>query len=373
MAKLSYTELKSAIASIVTASNVSNASFSETRNNIVGLLDKIGKIYTLDTEYATDKLYFMDGEFLSYGKTIEEWNQDLILPDSYSASGSNALAPNDPTYRPVFYSYTLGKRVIKTTIRNNNIERAVHNVDEFARVVAMNYKRLEDSMFAMKYEIKREILAELIGLCAGEMDYSSATAVASISTSTAVGTIIKNSTTNIGILVKKYVSGTKDWATQVADGNVIELFLVEELAHPVDTSTGEAFIEKVKADVEKALDLNEGNSLNGNSLGATEGLVLILRQGIIPNVEVQTLAGAFQKDELAIPCEVHVVKDFGSANAKYWGILMDKRGAMLHETYNATRENFNGEGDFLNVFRHFEATPTISRNTFVKVYCDPAS
>ena len=44
----------------------------------------------------------------------------------------------------------------------------------------------------------------------------------------------------------------------------------------------------------------------------------------------------------------------------------------LHPTYNATRENPNGDGDFLNVFKHTENTAYISRNTFLKVYKNPA-
>lgn len=368
MAKLSYAELKSVIASVVTEAKISNASFVETRNNVVGLLDKIGKIYTLDTSYAVDKLNFMDGEFLGEGKTIEEYQEDLTLPSGYDSTGANALAPNDPTYRPVFYSYTLGRDKIKTTIRNNNIERAVNNQGQFESIVAMQLKRLEDSYFAVKYQLKREMLAKLIDLCEGEMDYSSATAVASISSSTAVGTIIKNGTTNIGILVKAYSSGTKDWATQTANGCIVELHLVEELDVPVDSTSGEDFLVAVKKDVEKARDLSEGNSLNGNSLGAYEGLVLIVKQGIMPEIDTKTLAGAFHLEKVAIPVEVVVVKDFASNNTDVFAILMDNRGAKLHDTYYALRENFNGDGDFLNLFRHYEMTATISRNTFVKVY-----
>ena len=102
--KLSIEELKTILASVVTASKVSLNSFNVTRDNVVGLLDKIGKIYTLDTVFSIDKLARFDGEYLSYGKTIEEWYQDLILPQDYDATGANNMAPNDPTYRPVFYS-----------------------------------------------------------------------------------------------------------------------------------------------------------------------------------------------------------------------------------------------------------------------------
>ena len=41
MAKLSMEELKSYVASVVTQAKLSNSSFSVTRDNIVGLVDKI--------------------------------------------------------------------------------------------------------------------------------------------------------------------------------------------------------------------------------------------------------------------------------------------------------------------------------------------
>lgn len=97
MAKLSYTQLKDYVASVVTKAKLSNASFLETRDNIVGLLDKIGAIITLDTNYQIDKLGLFEGEYLSFGKTIEEWQEDLIMPQDFDATGANALAPNDPT------------------------------------------------------------------------------------------------------------------------------------------------------------------------------------------------------------------------------------------------------------------------------------
>ena len=132
MAKLSYEELKTYVNGVVTEANLSNDTFVETRNNVVGLLDKVGKIVTLDTDYQNDKLNMFDGQYLSFGKIIEEWAQDLIMPTAHDPNGSGALSPSNPTYRPVYYSYSVGKNKVKTTIRNNDIERAVHfNAENF--------------------------------------------------------------------------------------------------------------------------------------------------------------------------------------------------------------------------------------------------
>ena len=117
--------------------------------------------------------------------------------------------------------------------------------------------------------------------------------------------------------------------------------------------------------MEKAGDLSEGNSINGNSLGATEGLVLLVKQSVIPSLEVDTWAGAFQAQMVSLPAEVVVVKDFGSCDDKVYAMLVDRRGMRLHPTFNGTFENLNGEGAFLNIFRHTEDTAFLSRNVFV--------
>lgn len=369
MAKLSLPELNAFVANIVTQLKISNDNFSVTRENIVGLVDKIGKIVTIDTFYNIDKLSMFDGEYLSFGKTIEEWQADLIMPQAFDATGANTLAPHVSTFRPNFYSYTLGRKVIAQTLRNNDIERAVHFEEQLASITAMLVKRLGDSMSAYRYEVKREMLGKYIGLCADEM--SSTLDSYATSTAYAVGKLLKNSNDR-GIVVKAIANtNSLTWAQAISAGYIIKLDLITEIAKPTDTQTGEAFIKQVKSDVEVASDLSEGHSLNGNTLGAVEGLVLIVKQGIIPSLEVNTYAGAFNEDRVVAPTEVIVVKDFGSADSDYYAVLMDRRGMRLHNTYDATRDQENAEGDFINLFRHTEDTAHVSRNTFIKVYKVP--
>ena len=376
MAKLSLVELKSYVNGVVTAAKLSNDTFSVTRDNIVGLVDKIGKIITLDTMYAIDKLAAFDGEYLSFGKTIEEWQQDLILPEDYDSTGAGALSPHDPTYRPNFYSYSVGKKVIKTTLRNNDIERAVHFVEQFVEITSMQVKRLQDSMAAYRYQVKREMLGKFIGFVAHA--YNADSDIATFATATAYneGTILKdnNTPTAFGIVVKKIPASPAiaNWAAAVSGGYIIVYSLLTELAVPSDDTTGEAFIQSVKGIVEKAGDLSEGNSLNGNTLGAVEGLTLFVLQGIMPVLDVKTLAGAFHLEKVALPSEVVVLRDFGNASSDYYAVLMDSRAMRLHNSYRATRENMNGDGDFLNLFEHTEDTAWISRNAFIHVWKKPA-
>ena len=369
MAKFSLEQIKALVSNAVTAAKLSNSTFNVTRDNIVALVDKIGKIVTVDTIYTIDKLNRFDGEYLSYGKIIEEWSQDLILPTDYDSDGAGALSPADPTYRPNFYSYTIGRKKIKESIRNNNIERAVHNAEQFNSIVSMQIKRLADSMAQYRYQVKREMVAKLIGIAEGLMDASTATTFSASTAYPTVNTVLKNASNVVGLLVKPYAANAAaDWAAAVAGGWIIPLALTEVVATPTDTTTGEDFIKAVKKDAEIAQDVSEGHSLNANTLGATEGLVLLIKQGIVPSLEVDTLAGAFHDEKLALPGEIIVVKDFGSYSGNAYAVLMDGRGMRLHNTYRATRENFNGDGDFLNLFEHTEDTAYISRNVFVKVY-----
>ena len=367
MAKLSLPELASAVASYVGSNKVAYATFTETRNNIVGLLDKIGAIVQLDTTFF-DKLPELDGENLSYGKTIEEWYQDLILPIDYNQDldGSRALKFYSPTFRPVCYNISLGKKVVAESIPNNNIERAVHNEGQFVNIIATMTKRLSDSKAAFKYQLKRELLGKLCALADGAI--SGATAYTTNSTVLAEGTFYSQSSVVYVCVVNQTAAINKTLATLAGEGIVIPVKFVQEVPVPEDTSTGEAFIKALKGAVEIFQDISEGYSLNGNTIGAEEGLALYVKQGVMPSLEVDTYAGAFHLDQMQVNAnggkvEAKVIKDFGSYSGKGYAILMDRRGVRLHVDYEAVRENFNGAGDFLNLFSHMEFTGFISRNT----------
>ncbi|MBO7694165.1 MAG: hypothetical protein J6T10_16220 [Methanobrevibacter sp.] len=372
MAKLSLAELKAAVATYVGSNKVAYQSFTETRNNIVGLLDKIGKILQIDTSFF-DKLEELNGEELSFGKTIEEWYQDLVDVVDYNqdADGSRALKFYSPTYRPVCYNFSLGKKVIATSIPNNNIERAVHNEGQFVDIISTMSKRLEDSKAVFKYQVKRELLGRLCDLAEGSMTNATAyTDYATTPMNVAEGTYYKQST-NFAVCVKSKTAASGDtWATLVAGGYLIPIKYVKVVAVPEDATTGEAFIKAMKEAVEIAQDVSEGYSLNGNTIGAEQGLSLYVKQGVMPSLEVDTMAGAFHLEKLATGVEAKIIRDFGATESKAYAILMDSRAVRLHVDYEAVRENFNGAGDFLNLFSHMELTGFISRNAFFTIFVD---
>lgn len=366
---LTIPALKEVVANYVVANNISNETFSATQNNTVGLLDMVSKIFTIPSNYV-DKLTMFDGEQLEFGKTVEEWKADLILPEDYDSDGDGALAPHRSSYRPVAFSYTQGRKKIPQTIDNNDIEKAVQNVNQLAEIIASKTKAMYDSETVFKYAIKKQALGVLVARCIASMDASTATAWTDADHSTVNARFKKNAgATDVYLLVKKYKSGdADDFDDAVEKGYLIKLDLVSKIAKPVDTSTGEAFLEQVKKDIEVAGDNSEGHSLNATCLGAVDGLALIMLHGIQPVIDIQVQAGAFHQEKVALPADTITIADFGDDTSGAYAILMDKRGMRLFNSYRAVRENFNGDGDFLNLFYHTENTCHISRNTFVKVY-----
>lgn len=367
MGKLSLKQIDTFTKDLVNATKVANPTFTATAENIAGLVDKIGKQVNYDTVYS-DKLRMLSGDTLPFGKTVEEWSANLIMPEKYDSNGSGALSPADLTFMKPAYSYSLGRIKFKVSLRNDNIERAMLNADEFAQIVSIQTKRLTDSVAVEMYAQKRELL----GLLAAEAnktiagtDFTTWAAANAYS----VGTQVKNGS-ETGIVVKKKDTTSIAWADAITQGYVVKYDgMAEVLAAPVDTETGEAFVKKVKADVEIASDISEGHSLNGNTLGASDGLYLFVKQGVIPAVEVDVMAGAFHEDKMAMPAEVVVIKDFGAqAPANTYAMLVDARGIRSFIGYDAVREQLNADGDFVNIFRHIEPTLAYSRNTFVKVY-----
>lgn len=313
MAKMTLADLKTQALAYVDAAKQAGT-FTATTDNLIGLVDKIGKIVMLDGTF-TDKLPEFDGENLPLGKTIEEYFIDLIAPSDYDATGANNDAPSYPSVEDAAYSYSLGRKMFKTTQKYDDLERACLSEADFANMTAKIIGRLGDSENMWRYQEKKQLIANLIAK-----------------------------------------------ATLAGPSHVVTI------ATPTDTSTGEAAIKQIKSDVETASFANEGNSLNGQLIGAAPELVLLVRKGVVPSWEVDTMAGAIHPDYLATGVKIKVIDDFGPAPAKVWGVLIDPRGIRLHEDYRAVRNHENADGDFMNFVLHVEATGFISTNTFVKVY-----
>lgn len=314
MAKMTISGLQTLAKTYVAAAKQAGT-WTNSANNLYKAVDKIGKMVMIDGQFI-DKLPELDGDELPLGKTIEEYFIDLTLPEAYgtiSDEGAKDTAPALPTVENCSYSYSLGREKIKTTVPYDNVERAARSVEDASNMITKILERLGNSYEMFKFAAKKQLLGN-------------------------------------------------------AADKAVTAKLVTTIAKPVDTATSEAFIKQIKQDVESASFPNEGG-LNGSLIGAAPELVLYVKKGVMPIVEVDALAGAFNEGRLAIPAKIKVVDDFGTmTNTSVYAILVDPRGIKLHRDYHAIRQSENADGDFINYVDHSEHTGFISKNTFIRVY-----
>lgn len=370
MRHVSEQQLKEIVGQYVKGEKIANTTFTATKDNALGLVDTIGKIFALDGEF-NDNLPELNGEDLTYGKTIEEYFIDLIPPMDYTGLDADdyaeALKYYAPANMPTSYSYTIGRKVFPTSIPYGDINRAVHDEGQLVDAVTKITKKLTDSEVDMVWDMKLELLGYACKKCIEAMSTSATFAVAKAYT---LGTYLKDSTSDaVGIIVKDYkANNATSWADAVSKGFIQVLDLVTTIAKPVDTETGEAFIIQVKNDIKKAKRVSSGCSLNGNNIGASTTMELFILEDLTSNLDVKVEAGAFHQDKVLAPVKIKEVRDFGTADSKIFALLADFRGIKLHRTYVMTLDNLNGLKGFINYFRHCEFTPFLSRNTFLKVY-----
>ena len=292
----------------------------ESRNNFTGMLDKVGKQITLVGGFY-DRLEALNGDDLPLGKTIEEYFIDLTLPTSFTSAavdGAKDLEPALPSVGEVSYSYSLGRQYVKTTVPYDNFERAMISTEGASNVATDIMTKLQNSYDMARYAIKKQLLGN-----AGR---------------------------------KAYPDNTGNLPT-------------------IETATdGENWIKTIKTDIESAQFANTTCLANAGVaeedkvvIGAAPELVLYVKKGVIPALEVTTYAGAFNRGDLAVPARIEVVDDFGD-NGDLIAILADSRAIKLHNGYNAVRSKENATGDFINFVRHYEVTGFISKYAFIKAY-----
>lgn len=315
--------LKAAMETYVASSKQAGV-WTDSQNNLIKAIDKIGKTIQINGDY-NDKLPELDGDELPLGKTIEEYFIDLTLPETYTtiaAEGAKDDVPALPDVEDCAYSYTLGRQKVKTTVPFDNVERAFNTSEGAADAITDISFKLQASVNMTRYQMKKQLLGNAI---------SKALAV-------------------------------KSTVTDVYKAQAI----------PTDTASAEDFILAVKEAAEDASFAHQGG-LGNRLIGAAPSLKLYVLKGVMPTVAVKAVAGAFQRDELAMPAEVKVVDDFGTitggtSGKNVYAVLVDERGLKLHNGYMASRYKENADGDFVNYVRHFEDTAFISKSTFIRVF-----
>ena len=310
---LTLETLKTAAAAYVDATKQLQSTYTPTVDDFTKCVCKIGKMTTLYLPIA-DKLPELSGDNLPYGEIIEEWALNEFIPSPYTyvdqAGKTNARRA---TFDEAVFSYPLQMQKFELGIVRSQFQRVSLGEQSFTDFVSYTLSTLDSSTNAWNYASKRQLIGNM--------------------------------------------------ATEAAKNSK----LVSAMAKPINTETGEAFIKKVKELAEIAKDMNDHN-LAGHVCGAAPSLKLYVKQGIMPSLETDVMAGCFQMDKLAVPAEIKTVLDFGNADDKIYAILVDERAIKLHDDINKVTTDYTAGDDQDNFYRLLKQTGFVSKYAFVHVF-----
>lgn len=311
---LTIETLKTAAAAYVDATKQLQTTFVPTVDDFTKTVCKIGEMTTLYLPHV-DKLPELSGDNLPFGETIEEFMVNDFLPSDFSyQDGAPKKNATRATFAEAVYSYPMKEQLWELGVPRNQFRRVSLGERSFGDLIASTLSTLDSSANAWNYAAKRQLLG------------NAATEAAKIPA------------------------------------------LVDSIAKPHDTATGEAFIKAVKACIEKASDMNNGN-LAQHTAAAAPSLTLYIMQGVMPSIEVDTMAGAFNEAKLAIPATVKTVLDFGTASdSGIYAILVDSRAIKLHDDILTVTSDYEGRMDQDNFYRHQKQTGFISKYGYIHVF-----
>jgi len=365
MNNVTQKQLSEIIAKYLKSNKISIVGFEANKNNVAGLIDKVGATFMIDGE-EEEELAFMDAT-LSAGTTIEEYFEDFVPPLAYNPnSGLENVTRRDPTYRPVRYSYSQGRQKFKTTKPFYNLQSAFNTEAGAVEAMTKILSRLDSSWRMWRNDVKREVVGQYAKRASDLMTNAKTFAV---STAYSVGESVKDASGNVAIVFNAIAaSNTATFAELVKDGHLAPIELSTSVDVPTDNDTGKAFIKAVKHYARKMSHKNHEN-LNGALIKKTPSgsARLIINTYLMPDIEVETLAGAFHEDKLAMPVTIEEVEDFGS-NSDVLAVLVDERGLKLYNNYMAVRTTVLADDDALNAVKHTDDTAFYSANTFIHVF-----
>ena len=311
---LTIETLKTAAAKYVDATKQLQSNFVPTVDDFTKTVCKIGEMKTLYLPHV-DKLPELSGDNLPFGETIEEFMVNDFLPSDFVyQDGAPKKNAKRATFAEAVYSYPMKEQLWELGVPRDQFRRVSLGERSFGDLIASTLSTLDSSANAWNYAAKRQLLG------------------------------------NAALEAAK-IAGCKT-----------------EIAKPTDTATGEAFIKAVKACVEVASDMNNGN-LAQHTAAAAPSLTLYIMQGVMPSIEVDTMAGAFNEAKLAIPATVKTVLDFGTASdSGVYAILVDSRAIKLHDDILTVTSDYEGRMDQDNFYRHQKQTGFISKYGYIHVF-----
>ena len=319
MADFTIAALETAAKNYVDATKQLQGTFTPTVDDFTKTVCKIGEMKTLYLPHI-DKLPEMNGDNLPFGETIEEFMVNDFLPETFTyVDGAPKKNAKRATFAEAVYSYALPEQLWELGVPRSQFQRVSLGQRSFTDLVSSTLMTLDSSANAWNYAAKRRLL---------------------------------------GNAAKAAVTAG----------------LVSTKAKPDNAADGEQVIKEVKRCGEIASDMNDSN-LAKHTAAAAPSLTLYIKQGVIPSLEVDTMAGAFNKADLAIPAKVKTVLDFGEItgeDAGVYAILVDDRAIKLHDDILMVTSDYDGRMNQDNFYRHQKQTGFISKYGYIHVFKQPA-
>ena len=373
--KLTLEEVKQVVLTMFGNTNIADSTFASVVDSITNLTMKCAKMVINESNFSHSIDDHFNGDDLPIGGFIEEYFQSMVAPIAYDPTGANTLAPHYPESSPVFFSYPLEALNFPITVRKVEYKQYFTDAESASRYIATLLKKHSDAQRIYRYAKKKALLGFFAKKAIDAWDNAITFATA---TAYGVGTYLTDGSL-IGVVVKAIPASpaVATLSAAVTAGMVAVLALVEDVSAPIDTATGEAFIKQVKSDVEKTERPSSANNLMGAIIQPERSnLLLVLKEGVMPSLEVDTYAGAFHRDDLDTGLRQIVVDDWGGwsdsngndLDDDVLGILLDERGAKLHLGEVTADEQLNAEGHFYTIFTYSRYVPYISPYTFIKIY-----
>lgn len=304
MAKIE--NIKTFVTSVLTEAKIAQdaSAFQAVANDTTGLVEKCMDQICLEQLY-TDKLPELDGDEKEFGAYVEEYGMGLLLPKSATTlvdGESYGIPYIAPAMQGTYHSWQLPEYIVAGSTSYQKYKSSMKDATAYSNYVANVIKQMVDSYNQTRFEEKKKLLG---------------------------------------------------WAAE-------NVAVSKTVTKPTNTETGEAFIKAVKDAVEEASfarDITIGD--RSFTLGGAENFTLYITKGVKSVLDVNTLAGAFNGDALALPCKIKVVDDLGSSAA--WAMLVDNRAIKLFPNRNSVAEDINGYHDFVTMSRHVIDTPFVSK------------
>ena len=297
------------------ATKSGNTTFTLTKNELVGAVDKIGEMITIKGSYDDD-LKWMDGNNLATGRIVEEYFRGIAKASLYEGADKEGPKVNVPEFIPYekcAYSYPLERVKFKSSTQGDALASACINEGAFADLVAGETQEISDQKSIYKFNIKKAALANVIAKA--------------------------RAATNKANLVETI----KDPSAMTAD-------------------EAETFITNLKIYAKKVKFANEGNNLGNCLIGGMKDVKL-------DNLDKLAKAGAFHDEyfDLTQRYDIDEVDDFGT-DTKAIAMVVDPRSIKVKPYLDRTYSEVNGDGDFMSTVNHFGVNIYTSLYTAVHVF-----